>query len=199
MSWPLRPVWRGLFVVALAGLVVARTRAAGRTRHLGAADRARLGSIHAHAGRFAVLLIVPLALLAGRAATRYAPRVWRALAVVLALAAAALNDMTLWRLVRAERAKSPFNLPDWFGQTEAFAGGQLRAALPADARAWLVGDARAFYLPPLWHYTVVFSRDPWLEYAAGHCPSRGVGVAAYPKGHTCGIFVAGDRATAADL
>jgi hypothetical protein len=35
---------------------------------------------------------------------------------------------------------------------------------------WLVGEARAFYITCPVHYTVVFNRDPWLEFCAGAEP-----------------------------
>jgi hypothetical protein len=39
----------------------------------------------------------------------------------------------------------------------------VNAATPPDANVWIVGDAAVFYVARRMHYTVVFSRDPWLD------------------------------------
>lgn len=44
----------------------------------------------------------------------------------------------------------------------------------SSANLWLVGEARAFYVQPQPHYTVAFSRDPWLEFAATAGPEEGI-------------------------
>jgi hypothetical protein len=43
----------------------------------------------------------------------------------------------------------------------------VNQATPPNANVWLVGEARAFYVDRWVHYTVVFNRDPWIEYAQG--------------------------------
>jgi hypothetical protein len=131
-------------------------------------------------GRFIVPAVVPLALLSGLGAAAISGTAVRrvALFALLAGAGAIWNDATLadqlkrhsdWYAARGVR------LPLLLGATETFARYQpLNEMIPAGARVWLVGDARAFYLPPGVHYTVVFDRDPWLEYARTATPAQAV-------------------------
>jgi hypothetical protein len=62
------------------------------------------------------------------------------------------------------------------GGTEGFAQQQPLNRLPpaAAGRVWLVGEARVFYLPATVHYTVAFSRDPWLQFAGTASPDESV-------------------------
>lgn len=132
------------------------------------------------AGRFAVPIIGPLALLAGRAAeTRRARAVPRVLVLALALLGALANDVVLWGKLRAEKyywaSRSGLPLSALLGQTELLLKAQpLNRLLPPDACVWLVGDAAVFYVDRPLHYTVVFSRDPWLEFAARRTPREAV-------------------------
>jgi hypothetical protein len=58
------------------------------------------------------------------------------------------------------------------GATESFAREQpLAHLLPTAGNVWLIGEARAFYLPRHVHCTVVFNRDPWLEMARAAAPA----------------------------
>jgi hypothetical protein len=125
-------------------------------------------------GRFAVPIVVPVALLigigAGAAQRQLRPPRWRLIVLgCLALASAAINGRTLARaLYRNDRLWASYGAPlrMLLGATEGFAREQpLTNLLPAAGRVWLVGEARAFYLPARVHYTVVFDRDPWLEFA----------------------------------
>jgi hypothetical protein len=153
-------------------------------------------------GRFAVPLIVPLALLAGylfvsdpqppggRSSTRpgaRGPSVRRAtaarsfgLSTLGALAACSVlggsvwNGVTIGRLWREhdhklqQRTGGQVRLTDLLGMTGSVRDSHyLNQATPPGAHVWIVGDAAVFYVTRAMHYTVVFSRDPWLELAAG--------------------------------
>lgn len=126
-------------------------------------------------GRFALPVVVPLVLLAGHAAG--GGRVARALAVVVALLGGAAHAAALGSLVRGEDLRwqkgAGVSLAALVGRTDVLvAAHPLNAVLPAGAYAWLVGDAAVFYVRARVHYTVVFSRDPWLELAArGESPA----------------------------
>lgn len=96
----------------------------------------------------------------------------------IAFVGATANGLTLTRLLRQEnRAWASYGVPlrTLVGATEGYARYQpLNNVLPPAGRAWLIGEARAFYLPPQAHYTVVFSRDPWLEFARTASPTESV-------------------------
>jgi hypothetical protein len=179
-EYEIRPSLFGqtLFVLALAGVVLGRSR---RVTLLGTwAVLIALGWIWLTfiPGRFAVPLIVPLALLGGECLTDDGPtgtsarRSWlRWPVLLLALAGALFNDVSLAGKLREHRdywkrnANAP--LSALVGQTAVFVEGQpLTRELDADAYAWLVGEAAVFYIDRQIHYTVPFSRDPWLEFAA---------------------------------
>jgi hypothetical protein len=97
---------------------------------------------------------------------------------VTALGAIA-NDATLLRYLAVDRAwwqRQRITLtelmvrgPRIFRQVSAT--GQI---VPAGSRVWMVGEARAYYEIRDVHYTVVFNRDPWLEYAANATPAEAV-------------------------
>jgi 4-amino-4-deoxy-L-arabinose transferase-like glycosyltransferase len=175
---------QALFVLALAGFAFGRSRQALMLALWSALILLGWISLTFITGRFAVPLIVPLALLAGqtgesrsrsessRTTEPLRPGMgWRWPVLLVALAGALVNDAVLagrlqdhdqrWR----RRAGSPIRA--LVGRTDVFVGGHLlNQALPADAYAWLVGDAAVFYVERRIHYTVAFSRDPWLERAA---------------------------------
>lgn len=117
--------------------------------------------------RFAVALIAPLVLLAGRAVGDV-PSPWRQRAMLLALAGGAI-----WNLYFASemtRAEVPVGLT-----TDIFVEGTLpgeehlgmaNRELPADARLLLIGEARAFYFQRPTIYCTAFNRNAFLERAA---------------------------------
>src|SRR5262249_38390911 len=71
------------------------------------------------------------------------------------------------------RDRAGIRLSDLVGETGLFVDHQpLNLVLPRDAFAWLVGDAAVFYVDRRSHYTVVFNRDPWIEFAASHTPAE---------------------------
>jgi hypothetical protein len=167
-----------LFVLALVGACVGRSR---RAALLGTwAVLIVLGWVWLTfiPGRFAVPLIVPLALLGGECLAADGPtgsfrgRSWlRWPVLLLALTGALINDVSLAGKLREHRDywKRDANalLSSLVGQTTVLVEGHaLTQELDADAYAWLVGEAAVFYIDRQIHYTVPFSRDPWLEFAA---------------------------------
>ncbi len=134
-------------------------------------------------GRFLVPLIAPLALLSGFAVRDHASRGqrWRPTVLVgLATVGAAAGGLHLhwtWREHDAAWARRGWPLRDLAGQTDVMRAGHPLAderVLPADARVWMVGEARVFYLRRPVHYTIVFNRDPWLEAARDCSPAAAV-------------------------
>lgn len=175
---------RALFVLAVLGLIVGRDRPACFAGVWLVLSVLLWMTLTHMPPRFAVPAIVPAALLAGRAAgvgTLRPARVIRAAAVVIAVAGALAGSLKLAALLRAElRYWSRFEYPltALVGETELVRQAQLLnhcPGIPAGARVWLVGESRAFYLPPGVHYTVVFSRDAWLTYAATRSAGEAVG------------------------
>ena len=170
-----------IFPLALAGLALRRSREAAMLVIWGVLITLAWLWLTFIPGRFAMVLIAPAALLAGRAISPAAAGVQsggRRLAVGfvvgLAILGAIANDWLLSaRLNRHnEWFESQYGAPlaAAVGQTEALvANNWLNQALPPDAFVWLIGDARVFYVDRRRHYSVVFSQDPWLEYAhEGH-------------------------------
>lgn len=66
-------------------------------------------------------------------------------------------------------SQRPVALSALAGQTELLAAAEaLNVYAPhPGVRLWLIGRANVFYIRPTIHYSVVFNRDPWLEYAEG--------------------------------
>jgi hypothetical protein len=186
-----------VFVLALAGLGLARDRAAATALLWFALAVIGWAIWTQMPGRFVVPVVVPLAMLGSRgvAALLRRPRGADATSAVVAgvglggptlqrvvagvvLAGAVLNNMTLGQVwQKHSRWWSGHGVPLSVlpGATEEFAREQpLNRALPPDAVVWLVGEARVFYLLPYVHYAVVFSRDPWLTYAETATPEQTV-------------------------
>ncbi|RMF78950.1 MAG: hypothetical protein D6744_09605, partial [Planctomycetota bacterium] len=119
-------------------------------------------------GRFVAPLVIPLAAALGQAAQR---RRLRAATCVLVLISATFAAVQLVQLLREHVrwwSRKGVALTALAGATRDFVEAHpLNAVLPGDAYAWLIGDAAVFYVDRRIHYTVVFSRDPWIEFAAG--------------------------------
>jgi hypothetical protein len=113
--------------------------------------------------RFAVVFLIPLALLAGRALnTAAATRT--ALVLGVALAGIVWN---LYFAVRLNRAESPNGAPAsliYEGKLPEYAYFKaVNVELPEDVKVLLIGDARAFYFRRPVDYNVVFNQDPFAE------------------------------------
>ncbi len=127
-------------------------------------------------GRFAVPVLAPLALLIGGlnpAKWSDRRRRWLAIGFVSAASVGAVHGATtLVEMLRAEegywQSVTGYSLYDFVGVPEVLrVSNPINAAIAdPDARVWLVGEARVFYLTPRCHYTVAFSRDAWLSHAA---------------------------------
>ncbi|HNO78853.1 MAG TPA: hypothetical protein PKN33_12410 [Phycisphaerae bacterium] len=122
--------------------------------------------------RFAVPMLIPLILLAGRATISRCMSLRSPFAIVL-FVGAVLNSFFAYQLYarHTERDGERFNLE---GATHAFTDGLLDSEahvgyvnkeLPNDAYVLLVGDARAFYFQRRCDYCVVFNRNPFAEAA----------------------------------
>lgn len=124
-------------------------------------------------GRFAIPAIAPLALFVGRGASdRVVPRWSGPIVAGVALIASLLGGWQITRQFGAETrswadAVGVDSALQFAGDVEAFLSPEAQPlnALPADAYVWIIGGATPFYTLTKNHYTVVFSRDPWLEFA----------------------------------
>jgi len=119
--------------------------------------------------RFAVPLLVPLAVMAGRTPLD-GPRGRRAL-VVLLCAGTAWSGVFLFRLYE-QHLRPAGEWIDLEGATNFFTEGLglqhehlavVNKSLPEDSRILLLGDAKAFYFRRQVDYCVVFNRNPFVE------------------------------------
>ena len=114
--------------------------------------------------QFAVILLIPLALLAGRAVPGAGnPTRLRMVIVVIVLG-------SVWNLAHAaklHRAESPGGAPAALIYEGELAGEEyyrvVNRELSPDAKVLLVGDARPFYFQREVDYCVVFNRNPLVE------------------------------------
>lgn len=172
----------GLAVLALIGLIVGRSRPAVLLALWAALMLLAWATLTHMPGRFIVPVVVPLALLAGQVGPRGPAGGWvrwaGRIAIGLAALAGVTNSVTLAGLYHRHDTlwgTGPVGLGALPGETRGLAAiHPVREVLPPAGRVWLVGEARAFYLPDHVHYTVVFSRDPWLEYARDRSPAEAV-------------------------
>ena len=165
-----------IFVLALFGLSIRRDRAAVFLALWAGLIVLAWMTLTFIPGRFAVPLVVPLALLGGEAiierstpGNRVGRRWLHWLVVPIVIIGGLLNDAALTGRLRERgsqwTARTGVPMKMLLGQTGAFLEiHYLNRQLPTDARVWLVGDAAVFYADRDIHYTVTFSRDPWLEY-----------------------------------
>ncbi|MCH7839288.1 MAG: hypothetical protein IID38_03500, partial [Planctomycetes bacterium] len=154
-----------VFLLALGGLL---------WRRRGRADAALIVIVMIQTGvwlfathlyaRFAVPLLIPLTLLAGRCVVG-APSAnrWRCVVGVLALGGA-------WNFAHAlnlHRAEAVYGVPSSLFYRGFVPGyeylGLINERLPAGAKVLLVGDARAFYVRCAADYHVVFNLDPFAQ------------------------------------
>lgn len=174
-----------LFVLAVAGVVLGWSRRVLLLTIWAALILLGWISLTFIPGRFAMPLVVPLVLLAGgavdpqrridrdRSVTTHTRLIrWKWPILLLALVGACANDLLLASRLRSHdrswlrRTGVPLRM--LLGQVDIFRSGHLlNDVLPTDTQIWLVGDAAVFYVERRMHYTVPFSRDPWIEFAAG--------------------------------
>lgn len=121
--------------------------------------------------RFAVPMLVPLALLAGRASdsivTPRSRRVFLSLIIVGALFNAFMTGKLYVQHLYADGRKLPLEGADRFF-LDGLGGGHehlatINHALPQGARILVIGDAKAFYFRRRIDYCVVFNRNPFVE------------------------------------
>jgi hypothetical protein len=138
-------------------------------------------------GRFVLPALVPLALLVaetlaqlGNRLSRQRGRILVSALIVAVVASALLNA---WRLAdrlgyeaRRWQAQAPLSLAEMVDRVDLRRQfDPINHALgTTDGLAWLVGDAAVYYVREPLHYTVVFSRDPWLGAAARRSPAEAV-------------------------
>lgn len=125
-----------------------------------------IGFTHLFA-RFAVVWLIPLALLGGRAMVTARSTAMHRVMVVLVVLGAGWNFAFAARLHHRE---NPGGIPAvlmYSGEIPGFEYyGVVNQELPADARVMLVGEARAFYFQRPVEYWTAFNRNPFLEQIA---------------------------------
>jgi len=171
-----------LFVLALGGLLLGWSRRAAFLLLWSTSIIIVWAAATHMPGRFAIAVTLPLALLAGQMEGNSCParlrRAIRPTVVCLAVAGALWNADTLVRQLKHHVdwwSSRGIPLGSLVGMTEQMAAAQpLLELLPPHASVKLVGEARAFYLPSQVRYTVVFSRDPWLEYSRASSAEQSV-------------------------
>lgn len=116
--------------------------------------------------RFAVVMLIPLALLCGLSVTGRQRQAGRRILATVLIAGAGWN---LAFAVRLHGQESPGSAPSAMFYDGQLAGYEyLRAVnhdLPDNAKVLLVGDARAFYYQRRVDYCVVFNRNPFFAEA----------------------------------
>jgi hypothetical protein len=157
-----------MFIIALLGLVMGRRN---RIDWSLAAIFAMqfvvwLWFTHLYA-RFAVVWLIPLSLLCGRAVVTAESARVRRMMVALVVVGAGWNVAFAAQLHHRE---NPGGAPAVLMYTGEVAGfeyyGAVNRELPADARVLLVGEARAFYFQRPVEYWTAFNRNPFYEQIA---------------------------------
>jgi 4-amino-4-deoxy-L-arabinose transferase-like glycosyltransferase len=143
---------------------------------LGVQVLAWLFATHLYA-RFAVPMLIPLAVAAGRVEWRTvrSGRIWIGAIVMGSLVTAGFSVQHYRMHMYPGGEAIPLE-----GATNVFTSGQwpmyehlavINSDLPADARILMVGDARAFYLRRTVDYCVVFNRSPFVELVESGAPA----------------------------
>lgn len=122
--------------------------------------------------RFAVPMLIPLCVLAGRSiVSRASPR-FRAANLAAVLIVVGLNLHSAASIYAAELIDNNAGVHghiEWFYRNcdaDRTPTGYVRQRLEADSRVLLVGEARAFYMPANVDYCVVFNRNPFADAVA---------------------------------
>lgn len=171
--------WVALLLAAVSAWSCVRVRLLTAWLLIGVATWAALTHMP---GRFLVVLIGPVALIIGRGAASLPKRSGRALAAIVAGAAAVaavFNASTVLGLLRAQEQfweqRAGLRVADLIDRTALRAQMHpVNTGTPPDARIRTIGDAAVFYVRRPLHYTVVFNRDPWIEFARGRSAAEAV-------------------------
>ncbi len=134
--------------------------------------------------RFAVVLLIPLALLAGRAAGAAVGRLRMGIIVGVLVVGSAWNFVFAADLHRRE---SPGGAPAalfYEGKVPGYEHLGFVNGLSEDTRILLVGDARAFYYRRSVDYCVVFNRSPFVEAVRSAADEAGVVAWLREQGYT---------------
>ena len=116
-------------------------------------------------GRFIVPIVAPLAMLAGGIGLVRRMRSRRLVMGVVAVLAA-VSGVRLAAEFHGINLRRGRMLSVLVGATDAMSEfNTVNLLTPPDARVWMVGEARGFYVRRAFHYTVVFNRDPWIAIA----------------------------------
>jgi hypothetical protein len=114
--------------------------------------------------RFAVVLLIPLSLLAGRSVLVHGARTRRTVIAAALVFGAAWNGASALDLLRREGAAGAPAALIYEGQLPGYEYFKtVNAELPEDAKVLLVGEARAFYFQRKVDYCVAFNRSPFLD------------------------------------
>ncbi len=114
-------------------------------------------------GRFAVVTLIPLVLLAGRSLLPGSRRIRVVSVVALLIAGSAWNSVCATRLHEAESIPGAPAALFYEGHLPQYAYFRVvNEELPDDARLLVVGDAKAFYFNRPVEYCVVFNRNPFF-------------------------------------
>lgn len=118
--------------------------------------------------RFAVVLLLPLALLAGRSLPTGATKTRSAIVAVVLLLGAAWNFVFAAKPHAAESVAGVPASVIYEGQVPGYDYfDAVNRQLPQDARVLLVGEARGFYFQRDIDYTVVFNHNPFVAAIRG--------------------------------
>jgi hypothetical protein len=168
-----------LFLIALGGLCARRLGRDDAVLVLMLAVQLAVWILATHLyARFAVVLLIPLTLLAARALGAARSPLRNATIVVLLAAGSALNAVFAAQLQLADSPGDARASLLYDGKVPGFEYlGVVNRDLPPDARILLVGEARAFYFRREVRYCVVFNHNPFLEQLLG--PNSAAGVLAW--------------------
>lgn len=161
-----------MFILACSGCLVARIgrRESALLLILAVQLVVWLTATHLYA-RFAVVLVVPLAVLAGRCAL-FATSTARTSALIgLLVVGAGVNFLAMLGLYRAEGAPGAIAPASYIydGKLPGYEHlATVNGELPEDASIMVIGDAKAFYYDRPIDYHVVFNRNPFAVAAAAN-------------------------------
>ncbi len=154
-----------IFLLAALGLVLRRLERIDLALLLIAIVQLAVWLFATHLfARFAVVLLIPLALLAGRALVRAPSMTWQWGVAGVLIAGSAWNFTGALRLHRTESFPGASASLFYDGVLPGYEYlGVVNHELPADAKILLVGDAKAFYFQRDVDYCVAFNRNPFLD------------------------------------